>query len=70
MLVREDWLKRTLREGGCSMVFGWLGEKRLAKAGSLPQLLGDWIEINAVASLSEGRWVFGQRRLTRRSVQR
>ena len=66
LLVREDWLKRTLRKCGRSMVFGWLGEKRLFDAGSPPQLLGDWIEISAVASLSARRWEFGQRRFTRR----
>ena len=70
LLVREDWLRRTLRKCGRSMVFGWLGEKRLVDAGSSPQLLGDWIEISAVASLSPSRWVFGQRRFTRRGRQR
>ena len=67
LLVRENWLKRTLRKcGGYSMVFGWLGEKMLFEAGSTPRLLGGWMEINAVASLAGGRWTFGRRRLDRR----
>ena len=70
LLVRENWLKRTLRDCGCSMVFGWLGEKQLFESGSWPQLVGDWMEINAIASLDDGRWTFGQRRLERRSVDR
>ncbi len=68
LLVRENWLKRTLRACGYSMVFGWLGEKRLFDAGSWPRLVGDWMEINAIASLAGGRWTFGQRRLERRRV--
>ena len=70
LLVRENWLKRTLRTCGHSMVFGWLGEKRLFEAGSWPRLVGDWMEINAIASLADGRWTFGQRRLERRRVDR
>ena len=30
--VREDWLKRTLRKAGHSILFGWLGEKQLFEA--------------------------------------
>lgn len=41
LLVREDWLKRTLQACGCSVVFGWLGEKRLLEAGPPPRWLGD-----------------------------
>ena len=26
LLVREDWLKRTLRKANLDVVFGWLGE--------------------------------------------
>ena len=65
LLVRESWLKRTLRKCGYSMVFGWLGEKRLVETGSW-RLVGDWTEINAVASLAGRRWTFGRRRLDRR----
>ena len=65
LVVDENWLKRTLRKCGCSMVFGWLGEKRLVETGSW-RLVGDWMEINAIASLAGGRWTFGQRRLDRR----
>ena len=31
--VREDWLKQILRRTGHALVFGWLGEKQLIKAG-------------------------------------
>ena len=63
LLVRESWLKRTLRVCGHSMVFGWLGEKRLVDAGSWPRLVGDWTEISAIASLAGSRWAFGRQRL-------
>ena len=63
LLVRESWLKRTLRVCGYSMVFGWLGEKRLVDAGSWPRLVGDWTEISAIGSLAGSRWAFGRRRL-------
>ena len=68
LLIREDWLKQILRRTGHAIVFGWLGEKRLFKAGYAAGLLGDWMEIDAVASFADGRWTFGQRRLKRRSV--
>ena len=63
LLVRESWLKRTLRVCGYSMVFGWLGEKRLFDAGSRRGLVGDWTEISAIASLTGNRWTFGRRHL-------
>ena len=66
--VREDWLKQVLRKTGHAVVFGWLGEKRLFKAGLGAGLLGDWMEIDAVASFVDNRWTFRQRRLKRRSV--
>ena len=67
LLVREDWLKRTLRETGHSMVFGWLGEKQLI--GEIPHhgVVGDWTEINAVGSLAGNRWTLGRRKLKRSS---
>ena len=68
--VREDWLKRILRRTGHAVVFGWLGEKRLFNAGFAAGLLGDWMEIDAVASFADGRWTFGPRRLKRRSVSK
>ena len=71
LLVREDWLRQTLREIGLAIVFGWLGEKRLLEAGaahSAVEIIGNWTEINAIASLEGHRWTFGQRRLTERSV--
>ncbi len=63
LLVREDWLKKTLRRAKLDMVFGWLGEKRLLEKGGI---VGGWTEINAVASLDRGRWRFGRRWLETR----
>ena len=60
LLVREDWLKRTLRGAELDMVFGWLGEKRLLENDSI---VGNRTEINAVASFDRCRWRFGRRRL-------
>lgn len=70
LLVREDWLKRILRETGDSVVFGWLGDKQLVEAGISSGLIGDYTRINAVASLVENEWTFGDRRVERRSVYR
>lgn len=72
LLVCEDWLRRTLRKVGLAMVFGWLGEKRLLEKNRGPfgiDVVGGWIEINAVASLEGQRWTFGQRRLETRVVE-
>lgn len=67
LLVREDWLKRTLRSADLDVVFGWLGEKRLlGKDG----IVGGWTEINAVASLDQCQWRFGRRRLETRHIYR
>ena len=64
LLVREDWLKRTLRRVNLDVIFGWLGEKRLLdKDGTV----GGWTEINAVASFDRRQWKFGQRRLETRT---
>ena len=68
LLVREDWLKRTLRKTGHSVVFGCVGEKELFEAGYGAGLLGDWTQINATASLAGSRWYFGERRFERRFV--
>ena len=68
LLVREDWLKRTLRQSGHCMVFGWLGEKQLVGTGPHHGLVGGWMEINAIASLVVTRWTFGERRLKRCSL--
>ena len=71
LLVREDWLKRTLRRAGLDVIFGWLGEKQLLeKDGDRfgVEVVGGWTEINAVASLDGRRWRFGQRRLETRPV--
>ena len=67
LLVREDWLKRTLRKTSYSMVFGWLGEKRLLAPYPGRRPVGDWTDINGVASLAGNQWKFGERRLERRS---
>ena len=67
LLVREDWLRQTLRKVKLNIVFGWLGEKRLLEkrtASSPIETIGSWTEINATASLKGRRWMFGQRRLT------
>lgn len=48
LLVREDWLKRTLRTANLDVVFGWSGEKRLLGKNGI---VGGWTEINVVASL-------------------
>ena len=64
LLVREGWLQQTLRKTGCSMVFGWLGEKQLF-APCHHGLFDDWTEINGIASLVGKQWEFGERRLER-----
>ena len=69
LLVREDWLKRTLQECGYSMLFGWFGEKQLLPGGFELGVVGGWTQIDGVASLSEGEWAFGRRRLTRHPVR-
>ena len=70
LLVREDWLIRILRETGHSVVFGWVGDKQLVEAGIFSGLVGDYTRIDAVASLVENKWMFGDRRVERRSVNR
>ncbi len=71
LLVRDDWLKRTLRKVGLVIVFGWLGEKRFIEMDSIPilaNMIGRWTEINSVATFDGRRWSFGRRRLETRSV--
>ena len=71
LLVREDWLRQTLRKVNLAIVFGWLGEKRLYESGGLfsdVAIVGNWTEMNAVASFHGQRWAFGQRRLETRAV--
>ena len=63
LLVREDWLKRTLRKIRYPMVFGFLGEKQLKRAAGPPYVVGDWTEIDGIASLADAQWTFGKRRL-------
>ena len=63
LLVREDWLKRTLRKTDLRMVFGWLGEKQLISRGH--DMPGDWMRIDAVASFAGSNWSLGERRLKR-----
>ncbi|MXX38720.1 MAG: ATP-binding protein [Gemmatimonadetes bacterium] len=63
LLVREDWLKGTLRKTGHSMIFGWRGEKQLIGAPPHYDSGGGWTEIDGIASLGGGRWTFGKRRL-------
>lgn len=66
LLVREDWLKRTLHSANLDVVFGWLGEKRLLEKDGI---VGDWTEISAVAAFDRDRWIFGERRLETRRQQ-
>ena len=72
LLVREDWLRQTLRKLGLTIVLGWLGEKRLYETDVNHfdfKVIGGWTEINAVASLNGRKWVFGQPRLEFRTVE-
>ena len=69
LLVREEWLKRTLRKTGNAIVFGWLGEKRLIGTGLHHGIIGDWTQIDATASFAGAQWAFGERRLGRRSAR-
>ena len=68
LLVREDWLKRTLRKTGLSIVFGWRGEKQFIgrSVRTYYDLGGGWTEISGVAFLAAGRWKFGKRQLKRK----
>ena len=71
LLVREDWLRQTLRKLNLAIVFGWLGEKQLLGTGTEHfevETIGSWTEINAIASFGGRRWKFGQRRLETRAV--
>ena len=68
LLVREEWLKQVLQKTGNAIVFGWLGEKQLIETGSRPGIVGDWTQIDAIASLAGSQWEFGERRLERRSA--
>ena len=70
LLVREDWLKRTLRKIGYAMVIGWQGEKQIIGASPGNGLGFGWTEIDGIASLVGGRWKFGDRRLRPRSPAR
>lgn len=65
LLVREDWLTRTLRQTDHAMVFGWLGEKQLIGAEPHRGLIDGWTQIDAIASLMASQWTFGKRRLKR-----
>ena len=67
LLVREDWLKKTIRKTGHWIVFGRLGEKQLFEAGFRGGLVGDWTEINGVASITDTKWTFGKRRLEQKT---
>ena len=74
LLVREDWLQRTLEKTGHSIVFACLGKKqlveRLYSSHILPNRLYDWTETYATASLADDRWTFGKRRLERHQGSR
>lgn len=70
LLVRESWLKKTIQLTGHSIVFGWLGEKKLLEAGISTGLVGDWTEINGIASLVDNQWDICKPRFDRRSANR
>lgn len=53
LLVRESWLKPTLKKGGWGLAIGWLGEKMLFAPGWTSGLVGEWTEMNGVASFGE-----------------
>jgi hypothetical protein len=63
LLVRQDWLLPILRSRKWSLVVGWLGEKQLFGAGFSSGLVGGWSEMNGVAVLHRGNWVFAPRRI-------
>ncbi len=65
LLVREDWLKHTLEKINCSAVFGWLGEKTLFTTGLSPNVVGDWTQIDAIATFTNAQWHFSNPRLGR-----
>ena len=62
LLVREDWLKRTLGITGHSVVFGWFGEEWLMTDSNMMAEQPGWTKFDAVASLAAGRWTFGKPR--------
>ena len=69
LLVRENWLKRTLRKADLDVIFGWLGKKWLLEKDEARfeiEIVGGWTEISAVASFDRYRWRFGRRRLETR----
>ena len=68
LLVREDWLKRTLKKAGYSIVFGRFGEKQLLQTESDVDLVADWTRISDTASLTGTNWTFGEPRFERRPV--
>ena len=53
LLVREDWLKKALNQGGWALVIGWLGEKTLFSDWKY-DLVGQWTEMNGVGSFGQG----------------
>jgi hypothetical protein len=63
LLVRRDWLERTLKNRGWSLVLGRLGEKQLISGGFSPGLVGGWSEINGLAKYHEGGWTFDKDRI-------
>jgi hypothetical protein len=63
LLVRRDWLERTLKEAGWSLVLGRLGEKQLIEGGFAPRIAGrTWTEIDGLISFHGGQWGFDEDR--------
>ena len=64
LLAREDWLQQTLQKINCSVVFGWLGAKRLFTKDVPSKSVKRWIQINAIATFVDAQWLFGKPRLS------
>jgi hypothetical protein len=63
LLVRRDWLERTLNKAGWSLVLGRLGEKQLIEGGFAPRIAGrTWTEIDGLISFHAGQWRFTEDR--------
>ena len=69
LIVREDWLKSTLEQTGHSIVFGRFGEKHLYQTEPEIELVGDWTQVDDLASLAGTVWRFMRPRFERRPVR-
>jgi hypothetical protein len=63
LLVRRDWLERTLDNAGWSLVLGRLGEKQIIDGGFAPRIADrTWTEIDGLISFHAGQWRFADDR--------